>query len=202
MRHAALFIWLLCTAWVAGILWADWPGVVTPDTKRQLLQGMAGEYDNWKPAIYSWMLGGLEGIGKGYGTSLMFALQIILMGIAVGGIAVALLCRAFTGYREENGEPPCAAPPCPSGGDVRFPVFYRSFHALYFLFCAARAFRYGTTLLYCPGILDLHGWSFILAYMVGSTEKVVSRGHSCCQMPLTVHPPALRGGGWLLGRGR
>lgn len=50
---------------------------------------MAGEYDNWKPAIYSWMLGVLEGIGKGYGTSLMFALQIILMGIAVGGISHA-----------------------------------------------------------------------------------------------------------------
>lgn len=82
-----VFIWLVVTLWFAGVVWFDWPGCVTNDTKRQLMQGIAGHYDNWKPALYSWMLGGAHQLWEGHAVPILFMVQLLIMGLAVGGIA-------------------------------------------------------------------------------------------------------------------
>lgn len=86
-RHVALFIWLTAALWLVCSLWLDWPGSCSADTAGQLIQGRTGHYNNWKPSVYSWMLGASDRFWPGCGVRTLYLAQMALIGAAVAAIS-------------------------------------------------------------------------------------------------------------------
>ena len=84
---ACVFILIVAILWVLFELVSYYPGVATPDTLRQLNEGVSEVYTNWKPTLYSWQLGMLERWFPGHGPGAAYVLQIMGFAVAVGAIS-------------------------------------------------------------------------------------------------------------------
>lgn len=83
---AVVGIVLVASLWLAYMIMVNYPGIATTDTIRQLNEGVSGCYTNWKPTLYSWLLGAFErGVSCG-GVAAAFVLQLVFFALAVSGI--------------------------------------------------------------------------------------------------------------------
>ncbi len=83
-----IFVLFVFSAWLAYQIWQNIPPFVTPDTARQLGEGISEVYYNWKPTIYSWILGCFETCFPQQGLICALIFQLLLLGGGVVAISL------------------------------------------------------------------------------------------------------------------
>lgn len=97
LRNARILLVAVFIAWLCWQIASAYPGVPTPDTCRQLEEGLSGKYTNWKPTLYSWFLGAADSLLPGHGIAASFLLQLAGLGWGVFTITWSLI-RRHVGY--------------------------------------------------------------------------------------------------------
>lgn len=91
MKNARILVVSVFIAWLCWQIASAYPGTPTPDTCRQLAEGLASHYTNWKPALYSWFLGTADTLFPDHGIAALFLLQTGGVGLGVLAITCSLI---------------------------------------------------------------------------------------------------------------
>lgn len=94
LEYPKIIIFSVFSLWLLWNIVMYYPGTPTLDTYGQLLQGTSGELTNWKPAIYSFLLGVLEKEWEGSALKIAYLFQLVGMGLGCVGIAYAYSCKS------------------------------------------------------------------------------------------------------------
>lgn len=90
------FILIVFLGWFVYSCYQCTPAAPNPDSTWQMKQALLGQYNNWKPAIHSWIFGRLEWLFPGDGFNATIILQLLLLG---GSVSLISLYYARQNYK-------------------------------------------------------------------------------------------------------
>lgn len=82
------FIFIVFLGWFIYSCYQCTPAPPNPDSTWQMKQALLGQYNNWKPAIHSWIFGRMEQFFPGDGFNATIILQLLLFGGAVSFVSL------------------------------------------------------------------------------------------------------------------